>query len=170
MDGNTKTTPATIRKHANAIADLYFTIWQSAAKRVVWIPDGKGGRFPITREEDLLNGCFDIVGVNHGQPIHLIQYTSLTNVSSRRKKISERFIEPLEESVKKELKIIPRIAARTHMMISVWGFVPLKGFRVWRWDWIRYKWTNPVGHIVSPLWDRKHEGIMLTPHSRWNGS
>lgn len=94
-----------------------------AGRRLVWIPDGKGGRFPRSTSEDIF-GVFDICVVGFSSETSLIQVTTETKsrstVSARKRKI-EKWIETLPPP------------EPPHPEIFVWSWVRRKHMRVWRW-------------------------------------
>jgi len=134
-------TGETAMKHARAlVAELYPEVpVLEAQKSVTWIPDGKGGRRPISRREDLF-GVFDILVLHY--KVQLIQVTTEQSrgqtVTARKRKIESEFL----------VGTTYRFAARWDVWILSW--VARKHFYAWRYDWNEIKWGERQ-IILSPL-------------------
>jgi len=134
-------TGETAMKHARAVVAQLFPDAPTleAQKAVIWIPNGKGGRRPISRREDLF-GVFDIMVLDY--KVHLIQVTTEQSRSqtatARKRKIEEHFL---------------TWASRRHLpRCEIWvlSWVPRKHFYAWRYTWLGEGWGERQ-IILSPL-------------------
>lgn len=134
-------TGETAMKHARAlVADLFpGAPTLEAQKSVIWIPDGKGGRRPISRREDIF-GVFDILVLH--EHVNLIQVTTEQSRSqtatARKRKIEDNFIH----------NAYPGDVHGWDIWVLSW--VARKHFYGWRWSWIEMKWGERK-IIPSPL-------------------
>lgn len=138
----------TERGHARAILDARSVHVHYAGKVMFHTADG-----PRSRNEDLLNGAFDAIAVVRGEPLLLVQWTSVGGASARLRKVYENFVQPFGHPLP-----TPEFKAwceRT-MRIEVWGWVLRKGFAVWRFDWTRWNWVREDALLVPPK--RKTKG------------
>ena len=110
-----------------------------AGKRLVWIPDGKGGRFPRTSAEDIF-GVFDLAVIGFRSETVLVQVTTETKsrstVAARKRKI-EKWRETLPEP------------CPPHLEVYIWAWVRRKHMRCWEWVFDEGDWRE-LRPIPSP--------------------
>jgi len=132
----------------NVVAELWPTSpVLKAMKKIAWIPDGKGGRRPISHPEDLWE-AFDIFVLVLPDP-YCIQVTTFGTgaPSDRKRKIEKNFIEKYEFG-----------SGRPHC--ELWAWVSRKGFYTWAWDWHEMKW-GPREELKDPTMGRKPQADQL---------
>jgi hypothetical protein len=148
---------ATPKKHAHAILESLPGLVCYAGKQLNWRFDkATGQRVPMSRAEDFF-GCFDAIHVHPNDGWRLIQWSSLAGVYARRKKVAERFCEPLQAIAGPDL--LQRVGS-----VEVWGWVRGSGFRFWRYNYLDVKvlglqWAWTEGDMLySPLLRNKTKG------------
>lgn len=125
-------------RHAKAVLEREFPVIQYAGKRVVRLSASR----MIAQSEDLLNGCFDALGVAFGR-ILAVQVTSQTasrsSVANRKRKIEREFLKHFDRRDPRPLGV------------EVWAWVNREGFRVWTWEPASEAWIEADEMTLSPL-------------------
>lgn len=136
---------------------------QKAQPVICWIPDGAGGRRPISREEDLF-GCFDLLVAPARARTVAIQVTT-AGIDGGDQPQGDT-----SAAVKRMRKIKAWIrehfgAAGCPFTVYVLAWVPRRHFRVWQWAsdhfgepaWVELKPEKATALVAGqPLLD--HEG------------
>jgi hypothetical protein len=135
------------RAREKDVADLF-----EAAGFLAWRPSNKAIRLPggrvVSGSQDILE-TFDIIAINAGHPVHLIQVTQY-NPTNKGGLASER---------RTKIEAVADNIPLDHLTASVWAFTPRKPWRVWRLQGVDEKgvahWgrsrvlrpgVNPGGH------------------------
>ena len=140
-------------KHARAIVAHAFPGFPTleASRKIVWIPDERGGcptckrnHTPRVLREDLL-GCFDLIVL--ASPLILIQVTTQSEqgggaAAARRRKVQEQYVSQYGANALKRIRPIPQA--------WVWAWKSRCYFYTWRWMWHRREWSLR-GELHSPL-------------------
>ena len=118
-------------------------ISQFRGKSVKRFPNPKDPSVWSTRttSEDLMNGCFDGVGIRRDGTMLFVQWTEggKSAVRQRMDKIRVNFCAEMRDSAGSDRQdLVERW--ETQLDVELWQYVPRKGFHVWAWCWRSSQW------------------------------